>query len=205
MERLVDYDQGYRLHKFIMGENTGTHIDAPSHFIQGNRSIDEIPLNQLIVPVAVINIQDKVINDPDYQLSDEDIRTWEEEYGFIQKGTLVVLNTGWYKKFSAPQEYINLDDNGVMHFPGYSPAAAELLIERDVVGIGIDTLSLDYGSSEGFETHGLMLRENKYQIENMNNLDELPPVGAIVIIGVLPVREGTQAPARIFALLPDRK
>ena len=79
------------------------------------------------------------------------------------------------------------------------------MIDGDVVGIGIDTLSLDYGSSEGFETHGIMLRENKYQIENMNNLDELPPVGAIVIIGVLPVRGGTQAPARIFALLSDRE
>jgi kynurenine formamidase len=89
-----------------------------------------------------------------------------------------------------------------MHFPGYGKDAAEVLLERDVVGIAIDTLSLDHGASKDFATHVLMLKANKYQIENMANLDVLPPVGAVVSVAVLPVRGGSQAQARIFAFLP---
>ncbi|MBC6454016.1 MAG: cyclase family protein [Hormoscilla sp. SP5CHS1] len=200
--KLVDYDQGYLLHKFEMGENTGTHIDAPAHFIKGNRSIDRIPISELIVPAVTIDIQDKVVNNPDYQLSAADVIRWEAKHGQILAGSLVILNTGWHKRFGNPQAYINMDSNKVMHFPGFGADSAKLLVERDVVGIGIDTLSLDYGGSSDFATHGIMLKENKYQIENMANLDALPPTGATVIIGVLPVKDGSQAQARIFAIIP---
>jgi|SaaInl8_200m_RNA_FD_contig_31_911937_length_1948_multi_8_in_0_out_0_2 kynurenine formamidase len=202
MERRADYDKGYQLHKFDMGENTGTHVDAPSHFIKGNQTIDKIPLNRLIARVVMINVQEKVKFDPDYELSAGDIRKWEIRYGKIKKGSLVIMNTGWHKKFSNPSDYINMDKNKVMHFPGYSPSAAKLLVNRDVAGIGIDTLSLDNGPSKDFKTHVIMLKANKYQIENMNNLDAIPPAGAVAIIGVLPVKGGSQAQARIFALLP---
>ena len=202
MERLVDYDQGYQLHKFAMGENTGTHVDAPSHFIKGNQPIDGIPLNKLVVPIAMINVQEQSGADPDYQLTVGDIEAWEAEHGQIESNSLVVLNTGWFKKFGEPEQYVNMDGEHVMHFPGYSPEAAALLVERDVAGIGIDTLSLDFGKSKDFATHVIMLKENKYQIENMGNLDALPVKGAIAVIGVLPVRGGSQAQARIFALLP---
>lgn len=100
--RLVDYDQGYQLHKFEMGENTGTHVDAPSHFIEGNRSIDEIPLGDLIVPAVVIDVQDKVADNPDYQLSADDVRAWEADHGTIPAGSLVILNNGWHKRFASP-------------------------------------------------------------------------------------------------------
>lgn len=202
MDRLVDYSDGYRLHQFHMGENTGTHVDAPSHFIEGNLSIDEIPLNKLIVPAVVIDVQDRVALNADYQLSREDILIWEQVHGKIKKGTLVILNTGWYKRFSDPEKYINMDGNKQMHFPGFSPDAARLLTDRDVAGIGIDTLSLDYGLSVSFETHTIMLKDNRYQIENMNNLDLLPATGSVVVVGVLPVKGGSQAQARILGLLP---
>ena len=114
----------------------------------------------------------------------------------------MVLNSGWHAKFHNPEEYINMDTANVMHFPGYSPQAAALLVDRDVAAIGIDTLSLDHGSSKTFATHLIMLKANKYQIENMANLDVLPAVGAIAVIGVLLVRGGSQAQVRIFALLP---
>jgi kynurenine formamidase len=202
MTRLVDYDGGYRLHKFEVGENTGTHVDAPVHFVPGNRALNEIPLTDLIVPAIVINVQDKVAQDPDYRLSAEDVRAWEVDHLTIRGGALVILNTGWYKRFGSQEQYANLDEDGVMHFPGYGKDAAELLVERNVVGIGIDTLSLDHGPAKVFETHLVMLGANKYQIENLNNLDALPPTGATVIIGVLNVRDGTQAQARVMALLP---
>jgi kynurenine formamidase len=115
---------------------------------------------------------------------------------------LVILNTGWYKRFGDGQRYLNMDANKVMHFPGYSKESAELLVQRDVVGIGIDTLSLDHGPSKDFSTHLVMLGANKYMLENLANLDALPSTVATVIVGVLPVQDGSQAQARIFALLP---
>jgi len=203
MERLVDYDKGYRLHSFSMGENTGTHVDAPAHFIKGKRPIDLIPAGDLIVPVCHIRISGRAAADPDYRLGRDDVLEWEQQNGPIRAGCLVVLNTGWYKKFSRPEQYINLDDKHIMHFPGYSKAATELLVQRDVVGIGIDTLSIDPGNANEFSAHLVMLGAGKYQIENMANLDSLPATGAIAVIGVLPVRGGSQAQARIFGLFED--
>ena len=200
--RLVNYDQGYQLHKFDTGENTGTHVDAPSHFIKGKRPIDKIPLADLLVPAVVIDVQEKVATHPDYQLSADDVRAWEAEHSPIPAGALVILNTGWHKRFGDAQRYLNMDANKVMHFPGYGKESAELLVQCDVVGIGIDTLSLDHGPSKDFPTHLVMLGANKYMIENMANLDALPPTGATLIVGVLPVQDGSQAQARIFALLP---
>ncbi|WP_282607116.1 cyclase family protein [Pelagibius sp. Alg239-R121] len=202
MHRLVDYDQGYQLHKFEVGENTGTHVDAPSHFIKGKQSIDQIPLSNLIVPAVMIDIQDKVTGNPDYELTPSDIEAWEAANGKIPANALVVLNTGWHKRFSDSERYINMDDSKVMHFPGYHPDSAKLLLERDVAGVGIDTLSLDFGGSKTFAFHVAMLKANKYQIENMGNLDALPATGATVVVGVLPVQGGSQAQARIIALLP---
>lgn len=203
IERLADYDKGYRMHKFTMWENIGTHVDSPSHFAvgKGKRTIDQLPLDQLIVPIVVINVQRKVKSDEDYQLTAKDITNWEALYGKVNKGSLVVMNTGWYLKFSNPVAYVNQDKEGVLHFPGFSAAAAKLLVERDVAGIGIDTLSLDPGNDLSFPVHNIMLAANKYQIENMNKLDALPTTGAVVVIGVLPVRDGSQAQARIFGLL----
>lgn len=202
MDRLVDYSSGYLLHKFEMGENTGTHVDAPAHFIKGNRPIDEIPLKDLIVPAVVIDIQDKVARDSAYELTPADIEAWEKRHGRIPADSLVILNTGWHKRFATPDKYINFDGDKVMQFPGYHPDCAGVLIERGVVGVGIDTLSLDHGPSKTFGFHVAMLKAQKYQIENMANLDAVPATGATVIVGVLPVKGGSQAQARIIALLP---
>ncbi|MEM9487825.1 MAG: cyclase family protein [Myxococcota bacterium] len=202
MTRLVDYDQGYQLHKFEMGENTGTHIDAPSHFVAGKRSIDAIPVAELFVPAVVIDIKEQVAGNPDYQLTPDDVAAWEAEHGQIPADSLVILNTGWHSRFGQPTEYINMDENKVMHFPGYGADAAQLLVERGVAGIGIDTMSLDHGPSQDFATHRLVLAADRYMIENMANLDALPATGATVILGVLPVKDGSQAQARILAVLP---
>ena len=201
IERLADYDKGYRMHRFSLWENIGTHIDAPAHFIEGGASVNELGLNDLVASVAVINVQDRVALDPDYQLSVQDVLTWEERNGRVLPGSLVVMNTGWYKKFSDPKAYVNQDETGVLHFPGFSVAAAQLLVERDVAGIGIDTLSLDPGNDLSFPVHKIILEAGKFQVENMNNLDALPAVGAVTVIGVLPVKDASQAQARIFAFM----
>ena len=202
-ERLVDYHTGgYQLHKFSMGENTGTHVDAPSHFIKGKKTIDQLALAQLILPMVVLNATEAVAKNNDYELTPAAIRAWEAQYGKVPAHSLFVMNTGWHKRFDEPEKYINMNGGEVMHFPGFSPEAAELLVARDVAGIGIDTLSLDHGPSKTFAAHVVMLNANKYQVENLAALDALPATGATAVIGVLPVRDGSQAQARIFALLP---
>ena len=203
IKRLADYDQGYRMHKFSMWENIGTHVDSPSHFAagRGKRTIDQLSPAQLVVPVIVIDVEAKARVDSDYLLSVDDIKEWEGRHGRIKDGSLVVMHSGWHRKFSDARAYINQDDEGVLHFPGFSVAAAKLLIDREVAGIGIDTMSLDPGNDLSFPVHNVMLAADKFQIENMNNLDLLPAIGATVIIGVLPVREGSQAQARILGLI----
>jgi kynurenine formamidase len=201
--RTSDYERGYRLHTYEMGEGTGTHVDAPGHFIEGKRAIDQIPVSELVVPVVVINVREKAAKDPDYLVAGNDIVDWEAIHGPVPVGSVFIANTGWHDKFSDPDKYANVDDQGVMHFPGFSKAAAQLLVERDVVGIGIDTFSIDHGPSTDFAAHKVMLAANKYQIENLANLDELPETGATLIVGVLPVSEGSQAQARVLALVPE--
>lgn len=200
--RLVDYGEGYRLHKFEMGENTGTHVDAPAHFVKDRPAIDRLALADLVVRAVVIDVRDKVAADADYRLAAGDVLAWEARNGLVPAGALAILNTGWHKRFDTPASYVNMDAGKIMHFPGYGKEAAELLLARGVVGIGIDTLSIDHGPSRDFAVHFAVLGTNKYMIENLANLDALPPTGATVIVGVLPVREGTQAQARVLALLP---
>jgi kynurenine formamidase len=143
-----------------------------------------------------------VAKNPDFELSARDLQRWEAKNGTIPARSLVILNTGWHRRFGDAAKYVNEDSDKVMHFPGFGKDSAEFLLRRNVAGIGIDTLSLDHGPSKDFATHGVMLKANKYQIENLANLDRLPARGATVVIGVLPVKDGSQAQARIFALLP---
>jgi kynurenine formamidase len=205
MTRTSDYPQGYRAHVFEMAENTGTHVDAPAHFVEGKRSIAQIPPDELVVPAVVIDVTHKVERNADYLISASDVSDWEAANGSIAPGALVIARTGWYERFQSPQRYINQDAEGVMHFPGFGPDAAALLVERDVVGIGIDTPSLDHGPAKKFATHEIMLGADKYMIENLANLDKLPEVGATVVVGVLPVADGSQAQARVVALVPEKE
>ncbi len=205
MVRTTDYgEQGYRAHTFTMGENTGTHLDAPSHFVEGQRSVHQLPLDELVVPMVVIPVQTKVKDNPDYVIGGNDIVDWEAIWGPVPIGALVVFNTGWYEKFNDPEAYVNADAEGVMHFPGLSREAAELLVEREVVGIGIDTLSIDPGAKTDYAAHQVMLAAGHYQLENLANLAAVPETGATAIVGVLPVVEGTQAQARVLAIVEEK-
>ncbi len=188
---------------FAMPEHMGTHVDAPNHFVAGQVSVDQLRPEQLVAPAVVIDVREKVARDPDYQLTVADIRRWERRYGRIPRGAVVFMRTGWDARWEDPNAYRNRDAQGVMHFPGFSPEAAEFLVrERQIHGIGIDTLSVDFGPSKDFRVHHIMHRAGKYHLENVARLGQLPPRGAIVIVGVLPIEGGSGGPARIFALLP---
>lgn len=199
--RLADYDQGYRAHRYEMGENTGTHVDAPCHFIPNQRCLDGIHLGELYVPAVVIDVSAQVKEDVDYQVSEGDLDAFEVAHGPIPRGALVLVRTGWGARFQDPLAYVNQDDEGVMHFPGVGPDAARKLLAREVVGVGIDTLSIDHGASVDFAAHRILLTAGKYQLENLANLDRLPARGATVLVGVLPVVGGTQAQARVIAFV----
>jgi kynurenine formamidase len=203
MERVVDYDQGYRVHRFEMGENVGTHVDAPSHFIEGGPGIDAIAPGKLVAELVIVDVRRQAARNPDYAVQPRDLVAHESQYGRIPEGSVVVAYTGWYERFSDPPRYANQDEAGTMHFPGWSREAAALAVERRAAGIGIDTLSIDPGNSRDFAAHRLALGAGLYQLENLTNLEDVPLRGATVVVGVLPVRDGTQAPARVLALVPS--
>jgi kynurenine formamidase len=188
--------------RFAMAEHTGTHLDAPNHFVEGQIPLDQIPPQQLIVPAAVLDVRETVTQDSDYQLTPAEIRAWEAVNGNIPPGAIVFLYTGWDARWDDFDSYRNRDENGRMHFPGFSAASAEfLVVERMVAGLGIDTLSVDYGASENFEVHHISHGNAKYHVENAANLGAIPPLGAWVIVAPIKIEDGTGGPARVFALV----
>lgn len=195
--------QGYFTRKFTMLEHYGTHMDAPAHFPPGKATVDLIPVHQLFGPAVVIDIRDKVSSDMDYRLTTEDVEAWETAHGRIPSGAIVMLRTGWAARWPDAARYRNIDSSGAMHFPGYSVAAAELLIARGVSGLGIDTISIDYGPSKNFEVHRTTLPAGLFQLENLTNLDQMPETGAFIIAAPIKLEGGSGGPCRVFAILPE--
>jgi kynurenine formamidase/cytochrome c5 len=201
-EKLADFDkEGYRAGAFRLPEHFGTHVDAPGHFIPGQPSVDQIEPARLLIPAAVIDVRDKVRENPDYRLTVADIQVWERD-GPLPQGAAVLLLTGWGERFSDPAKYRNADAKGLMHFPGFSPEAVSYLVSKGVVALGIDTLSIDYGPSKDFAAHKLSHQNGLYHLENLANLDKLPPRGSVIFVGVLPIGGGSGSPARVLALAP---
>lgn len=198
---LARHAQGYYANAFSCAEHTGTHVDAPIHFVEARRSIHEVPATQLVGEACVIDVRDKVARDPNYRISARDLRDFENRYGQIPPGAFVIARTGWEEHWTDPKRYVNMDEKSVMHFPGFGEDAARLLLERNINGVGIDTLSIDYGPSQDFIVHKILLGANKLGLENMANLNELPPRGATLIVGALKIRDGSGAPARVLALV----
>ncbi len=198
---LARHFQGYYANAFSCAEHTGTHVDAPIHFVEGRRSMHEVPVTQLVGEACVIDVRNKVARNPDYLVSVSDIRDFENRYGQIPSGAFVIAWTGWEERWTDPKRYVNMDEQGVMHFPGFGADAAKLLIERNIAGVGIDTLSIDNGPSKDFMTHKILLGANKVGIENLANLKEVPPRSATIIVGALKIQDGSGATARVIALV----
>jgi len=184
-------------------EHLGTHIDAPNHFEDNQLSVDKLKLETLIGPASVLDISEKVEHNANYKLTIEDITLWEETNGRIQDKSIVLINTGWWKRWNDYEKYKNADDDNKLHFPGYSEESARFLVEkRKINGIGIDTLSADYGMSSDFQVHHIINSAGKYILENVANLDKLPPCGATLIIAPIKIEGGSGGQARIWAILP---
>ena len=200
---VTTHADGYYMNSFCSGEHTGTHLDAPAHFGQGLQAVDEIPPVRLISIGIMIDVRAQAAANPDYVLTHPDLIAWEKEYGKIPKRSIVLLNTGWYHRWEHSDRYLNPDETGVMHYPGFSVEALEyLMTRRDVNAVGIDTISIEPGNSEILAGHTSFLKSGRYAIENLTNLDLLPDRGFTVFVGVLKISRGSGAPARVIAIVP---
>ena len=196
----VKHDGNYarRVH---LSEHSGTHVDAPNHFVEGGQAVTDLPLQTLISPAVVIDASVDINGNGDAVLELATVKAWEEKHGVIPAGCVVLLRTGWEDLYDQPQRYGAGPDG--LHFPGFGVEAASYLVECGVVGIGIDTLGIDAGADLDFPVHrDVTLPKQVWHIENLTNLKSLPATGALVFIGVLPLVDGSGSPARILALVP---
>lgn len=188
--------------EILSPEHYGTHLDAPAHLEHGLWTVDQIPAERLVAPLVVLNIRSKAKYDPDYQISVNDVAEWEQVHGHIPQGAVVLANTGWESRWNSAKDYRNTDSSRTMHFPGYSAETARFLVEgRTAIGLGIDTLSLDYGPSKDFPVHKYALSHSLYQLENVANLEQAPESGGTVVVAPSKLAGGSDAPVRILALM----
>lgn len=193
-------DDGYNMKRWLVVEHTGTHMDAPFHFSDQD-SADLIPVDKLVGPLVVVDISAKAEKDPDAQLTPDDIKAWEEKFGPMPSGAIVAMHSGWDVHVKS-DKFRNADADGGMHFPGIHIETAEMLItERDVKGVMVDTLSLDFGPSADFAFHYCWLASNRWGMECVANLSQLPPQGAVVIAGGPKIAGATGGPSRVIALV----
>ncbi len=203
LKPLTQLADGYYMNSFVCGEHTGTHIDAPAHFGKGLPTVDEIPPTRLVSQGILIDVQAQSAANSDYVLTLLDLQGWEKANGRVPARSLVILNTGWHQRWESQDRYLNRDETGTMHFPGFGGDAIRFLIkERNVNGLGIDTASIDPGRSKTFEAHKATLLAGHYQVENLDNLSLLPPRGFSVIVAPMKISRGSGAPARVFAIVP---
>jgi kynurenine formamidase len=195
----------YSSASFATSEHLGTHIDSPIHFAEGEATTDRIPLRQLAGPAIVIDIARACAANRDYQLTPQDISAWEKTHGRIPAGAIALVRTGWAARWPDRERYMGTATHGDvrnLHFPGISPAAAQVFVTRRVDGVGIDTASLDHGPSTGFRTHRILNGAGIYGLENLADLERLPAAGAAIVALPMKIREGTGGPVRVIAILP---
>jgi kynurenine formamidase len=208
-EGITDKGYYYTAFNFSAAEHGGTHIDAPVHFAEGGQTVDQLPVDQLIGPVVVIDVVKQARTNRDYRVAVTDFEAWEAEHGRLPEGCIVLLNTGSAQFWPDRVAYMGTDRRGAdavadLHFPGLHPEAATWLVEnRDIKAIGLDTPSIDYGQSKLFESHRILFDKSIPAIENVANLDQLPPVGATLFALPMKIEGGSGGPTRVVAFVPE--
>jgi len=209
LEEISRYDDrgpAWYWNNFRTGEHTGTHFDAPNHWVTGkdNADIASVPVTRLIAPAAVLDFSARVAANPDYLIEIDDIRAWESDHRPLPDGGWLLVRTGWDARTSQ-QEAINADDSGP-HSPGLSAECARWVAEESaVIGMGVETVGTDAGAAHSFDPafpcHSALMGSNKYGLTQLQNLAQLPPTGAVLIAGPLPIVTGSGSPARVLALV----
>ena len=201
----------YSSNMFTAPEHGGTHIDAPIHFAQGHPAVDAIPLSRLLGSAFVIDVTAQSEKNVDYQVTTEDFARFEREHGMIPDNAIVLLRTGFSKRWPDAARYLGTATRGeegakLLHFPGLHPDAARWLVANRRIGaIGIDTASIDYGQSTLFESHRVLYERDVPAFENITALERLPVTGAYVIALPMKIGGGSGAPLRAVAVLPSSR
>ena len=194
-------DNGYFARLLHVFEHSGTHFDAPCHMVEDSASVDEVPASSLVAPIRVIDISSEIGDDADALLSVESVKSHEAEFGPIPAGSAVFLRTGWEDRNTDQEAYAGPE--GDLRFPGFGVESAQYLVDRGVVGLGIDTLGIDAGCAASFPVHkGVSHPRGVWHLENLTNLAALPKSGAWVVVGVPKLVGGSGCPARVIALVP---
>ncbi|MEQ9399080.1 MAG: cyclase family protein [Longimicrobiales bacterium] len=212
IEQISRYDDGgpgWYWNTLTLGEHTGTHFDAPIHWVTGkdlpdNRT-DTIPARRFVGPACVLDFSAEAAADPDFLLTPAHIESWEAAHGRIPRDAWVLFRTDWSQR-TDPAAFVNVDDTGP-HTPGFHADASRALIERDVLGVGVETIGTDAGQAGGFDppfpNHTLMHGAGKFGLASLCNLDRLPPTGAVVVAAPLKIVDGSGSPLRVLALVED--
>jgi kynurenine formamidase len=197
---------GFYAQSFTHVGQWGTHVDPPAHFVKGLRTLDQISVKEMILPLIVIDVHEKVAKNPDYTIAMEDVYDWEKRNGPIPEGAFVAMRTDWCKRWPDMEAMQNKDGNGIAHYPGWSLEVLKYLYEnRKVTASGHETTDTDPGiatSKDDYSLETYILNQNHYQIELLTNLDEVPETGALVVAAFPKPKDGSGFPARVFAILP---
>jgi len=199
----------YAAYAFAGAEHGGTHMDAPKHFAKGHPAAHEVPVEQLMGPAVVVDVSDPALDDPDYQITVDDLKAWEAEHGALPDDAILLFRTGYGQFYPDRERYMGTAERGEealadLHFPGLHPEAAQWLVDnRSVAAAGIDTPSIDYGQSNQFRAHRNLFQDDIVVLENLANLDRLPATGFHVLALPMKIRDGSGAPVRAVALLPN--
>lgn len=194
-------EHGFNLYVLELNEHTGTHIDAPLHFSADGQSVAELPVENLSAPLAIVDIRAKAAEDPDAQVTPDALKAWTDANGPFPGRCCVAMNSGWDALVETPK-FRGADSEGVQHYPGFHVEATQMLLEEtSAIGIAVDTLSLDHGMSKDFATHYAWLPTNRWGLENVANLGELPATGATIMVGAPKWRGGSGGPSRVVAMV----
>jgi kynurenine formamidase len=198
--------RGFYVQSFTHVGQWGTHVDPPAHFVQGMRTVDQISVKEMIMPLVVIDVHEKAAKNPDYTITMGDVADWEKRHGPIPAGAFVAMRTDWCRRWPDMKAMDNLDADGVAHYPGWSLGVLKYLYEiRKITASGHETTDTDPGMATAKDDYSLeryILEKNHYQIELLANLDEVPEAGALVVAAFPKPKDGSGFPARVFAILP---
>ena len=201
IETMKQFDKdGVNVKQWTVREHIGTHIDAPLHFSADGCSCDQIPVEELVVPLVIIDIAARAADTASTAVTPRDLSDFESKHGPIPEGCCIAMHSGWGRHVRTAK-YRNADDSGRMHFPGWHVESAYALLERKVTGLGVDTLSIDQGPTETFPTHYAWLPAGRWAMEGLANLDTLPPVGATMVVGAPKIAGATGGPTRVLAFV----
>ena len=210
LEELSRYDDrgpAWYWNNFRTGEHTGTHFDAPNHWVTGQDGDDvaSVPAQRLLAPAVVLDFSAQAAENPDFLLEVEHVEQWQAAHSPLPEGGWLLYRTGWDARSASQRDFLNADDAGP-HTPGISPACARWLAEEaPVIGLGVETVGTDAGAAHSFEPpfpcHAALMGSGKYGLTQLQNLDRLPPTGAVLVAAPLPIVSGSGSPSRVLALV----